>query len=343
MTIISLDTKIDFSRGSIGINKKLTAKPELLDHNIDDINIFRKEVYKNGMIGIYTSWDNSIRNSIFDYYRIGKENILDTEFLQRFLKSVLEKSHDRDEFVKTVSTSRIEITRDVLCNTNNLSSDELIKLLERVGLRKENLYRFFEKSLSLIESIKSCDDLGVVVLSNPGRDEKFSKYIDDLVIRRNSIAHSYFVDDILNITQIEAYAKVFHNLSTSFIEYLNYELVSLRISHSDLVSDVIMDVTVIHKENTIGTSTAIIEVFSKINCKSFSNSIAYIVDEENKSFSRVIVHQLRNQKKIKVQNIVENNVYSIEVDCCINIKRERKYCIIADVPHNEKFEISVLI
>ncbi|AFZ01947.1 MAE_28990/MAE_18760 family HEPN-like nuclease [Calothrix sp. PCC 6303] len=110
-------------------------------------------------------------------------------------------------------------TEAFVLSSGNLKHKQIVKLFELINV---SLNEVLKKNETLIQYFK--DDRGITNISNTNTDILYNT-INDLVERRNQIAHGSEILDILNISELESYIQFLEKYCQAVFEILAEEFI----------------------------------------------------------------------------------------------------------------------
>ncbi|MDR7696298.1 MAE_28990/MAE_18760 family HEPN-like nuclease [Lactococcus lactis] len=190
---------------------------------------YKKILHKNNLLEIYTFWENIIKDIIFSTFQEYKTSILNSKVLSNYIIDVHNKRYLRDAFhQELVEKNSIKISKDMLCASNNLTFEEIKKILKKIEFNLENLSEFINSDNRIIESMEELKKNDIIPLNSSDTDivknnkDTCFAYVNLIVEERNKIAHGSASDEIYNSEKFLLIYDFIYNLVRCFNNYLIY-------------------------------------------------------------------------------------------------------------------------
>ncbi|MBM7689648.1 hypothetical protein BCR24_01585 [Enterococcus ureilyticus] len=300
----------------------------------EEANILKLNMYKSSVINLYTCWENYIKDIVYSSFEENKSLIMDAGFIKDYIEHAFSKSYIKKDFLSTLDSNEIIISKKNLCSSNNLKYKEMLELFGRINFNKDDLQKHF-KNKNLDKTIEELNQSNVEI-DIEGEEvpkNEVEKYLNTLVTHRNRISHAYDIDLIFNTKQLKNYCEFFKELMIIVNEYKASQSIKMfKQLDNTLVSEI--KITNIWHENTVNPQTnAIIE--TKITGKRKKIYIGevkwFVFDRNDKIYRRINVKSMRNKKRRKCKIIPIDELFSLEIDA---------ECRITKGKTNELFEMN---
>lgn len=309
----------------IDLNKKIQQQL-----NGKELRLFKNTLHKNLVIEIYTFWENFAKNVIYNCYFNYKKILVDKRFLVNFFKNVNEKSYVRQLFLKNIEENKLNITMENLCHSNNLNFKELESLFKRVMFDINDFYKHIDGFPGLDSSIQDLIDSFVEAEFEEVKGRYESKeyveaYLNLLVDKRNSVAHTYEITEIYSIDQFEKILNFIKNIVLLVIEFCTSQLLKKGLANNEKVSDILYPVRVI-KSNS--KECGIIWIRNSSNRIMKKNDKFYCLDKSKKIYRMADVVRALDSKKSECEELIPFKDYTLEIKTASSIKSSYKSFIL---------------
>lgn len=279
---------------------------------------------KNFIITLYTLWENSIKEVLFEHLTNNVDSIFDERFIRTFYSTILNSTnHVKEEYLSSLNNRNIFIKKEYYLSTNNLWFDNLVELIKRLypEATKDDLLMYSRENIKLQECIETLEKSVITKFSKKATNpEGFEGYIDSLVNNRNSLAHAGSCDEYVNITDMKHFFEFIDNaillinkyLQNLYIARLGSERLCTKISH-------------VHLELR-SNNNGIIELTFDSEQVKFINEIDIFTSSwyvrHNNHFFPITVFDVKDEKKASITKLPENGHVTFEVGSdFVNIKR----------------------
>ncbi|MCK4029472.1 hypothetical protein [Streptococcus iners] len=206
---------------------------------VEQKNFMKETLQKNFIITLYTIWENESKGILFDHLEEKNEIIFDNNFTAVFYKTILNSTqYVKEEYIKSIANWELSIKKDYYFASNNLWFNNLIDLIKRLypEASSEELLKMSNSFPRMQRCIENLETGSISKYSKKGENPNgFEGYIDSLVDKRNSLAHSGECDEYVNIDNM---GEFFHFIDCALIlvyQYLNNLYVKRLINGKILV------------------------------------------------------------------------------------------------------------
>lgn len=294
---------------------------------------FIKKILKqNFIITLYTVWESNVKSILFNHLTTYSDTIFTDEFLKMFYRTILSSTnYVKDRYLESLTENEIKITKEYYLSTNNLWFDTLIELIQRVypEASKENLIKFQKLNTKIQKCITELESSSVEKFSgkNPNPNG-LEGYIDSLVNNRNSLAHSGFCSEYVNIDDMKKFFDFIDNVLILVEMYLKYLYIQRTVDNDKYVN-----LSKILLESTTISAKSIVEI-------TFNSEQVKVINEKNPLSSEwcvkydelvypVQICTIRNEQEESIQELPDNGHVTLEVQSeYINIRNNKDFQIL---------------
>lgn len=270
---------------------------------------------KNFIITLYTLWENSIKDVLFEHLTNNVDSIFDERFIKTFYSTILNSTnHVKEEYLSSLNNRNILIKKEYYLSTNNLWFDNLVELIKRLYTEatKDDLLMYARKNTKLQECIKILEKSVISKFSKKTTNpEGFEGYIDSLVNNRNSLAHAGSCDEYVNIADMKHFFEFINNAILLIKKYLQ-NLYIARLASERLCTNI----SHVHLESS-SMNSGIIELTFDSNQVKFINELDIFESSwyvrNNNQFFPITVHNVKDEKQCSITKLPENGHVTFEV------------------------------
>ncbi len=310
--------------------------------------------HKSAIIEIYTFWENFIKQLVYDCYYEYKNLIVDERFLINYFRNIHEKSHTRDIFKNNFDNGKIEISKESLCFSNNMSFKEMKNIFKRIGFNVEDILKHLSDNPDLQTTINNLNNIGVipVVEDEEGNDgterhtkrntNLFESYINLLVEDRNAVAHQRDIQIVYNSCQLNELYNFVKVICEAVYEYSFSQLIikSKQKRKPASISNTFYPIAV-YSENT-GSNNSIIGIRNMSSHTISKDSEFYCFDDEKKLYRTLKIMECRHDGKTLSNFLNPYQDYSIKVKTLAPIRKQRPIFFISTAK-NIEYDFEYLI
>lgn len=206
---------------------------ELIIENNDKterLAFLREKATQSFIIDVYTFWESTIKEKIFDTLKKNSFLIMSDKFISKYSKDALAGNRIvKEKFVNSFKEKKLYITKEIICDSNNLDYEALFKLLNKIflDLSKEELSAYFLSDSKLMNSVRILKIEGVEKEESPF---DVTGYLNLVVMKRNIVAHTHEIDTLrYNKKQREAIIYFIEELTKSIFSLIESILINKRI------------------------------------------------------------------------------------------------------------------
>ena len=307
------------------------------DEIISNVEISEKRfieniLKENFIITLYTVWESNIKSILFNHLTTYADTIFTDEFIKMFYRTILNSTnYVKDRYLDSLTENEIKITKEYYLSTNNLWFDILIELIQRIypEASKENLIKFQKLNTKIQKCIAELESSSVEKFSekNPNPNG-LEGYIDSLVNNRNSLAHSGFCSEYVNIDDMKKFFDFIDNVLILVEMYLKYLYIQRTVDNDKYVN-----LSKILLESTTTSAKSIVEI-------TFNSEQVKVINEKKPLSSEwcvkhdelvypVQICTIRNEQEESIQELPDNGHVTLEVQSeYINIRNNKDFQIL---------------
>lgn len=309
---------------------------------LKDINLnqLKETLHKNVILGIYTCWENFIRDIIFDSCILKFHSVfLSFDFWQKVLPSIFEKGYTKKPFIESLNKKNTYLTKELVCSSNNMNYKEVKRLFKILGICTDtylsDAIKYSKIMTNKVENMQAIipfrgDELtreapNVTVIVNTA-----IKYIDSLVEYRNEIAHAYKLDEFLNAEQLRLYAEFVILLIDTIYKMLASYIVSKEYLNPNSKIAKVTKLDAIHLEGGQSQKNpAVIEINYLTNGKERIKDKEFWIYDIKKSHCIEIKNEIimRNEKENRCRIIPNNKKCYLTLVSGEKIEKSREYVL----------------
>lgn len=313
--------------------------------NGESRSLFKKSNHKNLVIDIYTCWENYTKLLLFHCYENYKKVIVDKDFLLAYFQRINEKSYTKKLFSESIEENKITINQENLCYSNNLNWNEMLDLFNRLGFNKEDFIKHLNNNIKLEEAINDLKEYVQPISEDRAHIssnlELTKSYLNMVVDFRNSVAHQYEINEILNLSQLDKIYKFIKTLSEIVFEYCVSQIIKKSESKSISIIEKLLPISII-RGNSSGT-TAIIAIKNTSLNKYTKDSMFFCYDTTSQIYRILKIKEIRYLDK-KNDYIEHDKEYSIEVETHSKLSNKNHNFVICSINERcEDFMYSIVI
>lgn len=197
---------------------------------------FQSVIIKSIIIGIYSNWEKSIKDIMYDSFLKYNEHITNDDFIKKYVETAVTNNYTKVNLIETISDGKIVVTKESFTHSNNLKFSEIFKMLKFFNIESNSLKTYLENDyLQISTLVKNLEIQGVIGNSLEKEISQYNKiegYITLLVDRRNEISHSYIMSERYTLSQLNALTTFVDNLIIEIENFVHGKL-SFMISKSN--------------------------------------------------------------------------------------------------------------
>lgn len=331
-----LTKELDEIKDIISLNEKI-----LNNLNGVESSLYKKAAHKNITISIYTFWENYCKELIYSYYENYKKIILNKRFLINYFQHVQEKPYTRKLFINSIDENKINITKENLCHSNNLSFEELKSLFKRIMFNIGDFEKHMNDFPKLEDTVNQLQIQGIAPIYK-GNKVKYNVadhvegYLNLIVENRNSVSHQYEIVEIYNSTQFELILEFIRSLTLLIFEYCESQLIKKADIAGEKVYKRLFPIGVI-KSNS-GGNTAIIGIRNTSKRSLTKDTNLYYFDKQKSVYKILNIVKIVQDGEEK-KEVLPLETYSLEVQTNAALKKTNNKFFICDLlPSSNEFE-----
>lgn len=300
-------------------------------HNERDKQLVRKVMQKHVIISIYTAWENFIKDYFYKVFEENENMLISTSFIQKYFTLILESPYFlRNEFIADVSIDGIKVKKTVLCSSNNMTLEEAIDIVKRLGLSVDELMHILSISNDLKESyleLQSLEIIPIIDVNNNNQYSYISGYVKSIVESRNLIAHEYNLTTSYSVLQFRKLLDFIEKLTRVIIQCVESEIGKLKtkyiLEHEAITGPI--EVLEIIRSSTGNTNPIVVVNVGEYDF--FENDEIIIHNHISGTFQIGRIFEIRNEEMLAVKDTVKNKRYSLEIKTDNKVKRKNTYSI----------------
>lgn len=333
--------EVDEIERLIKLNRKV-----LCTLRAEETVLFKKSMHKNITIEIYTFWENFVKKLIYHCYSNYKKILVDKKFLIKFFQHVNEKPYVRQLFLQSIDENRLNITKENLCHSNNLTFKELNNLFKRMTFDTNEFKKHVQNYSKLDQAIielknNSIDPVFEEIKSRYDSFEYLQAYLDLFVDNRNTVAHQYEITQIYSLDQFECILN-FVKITTEIVfEFCVSQLLKKGRIKKQKVCNILYPVRVI-KGNS--SENAIIWIRNSSKKVINKNEKIYCLDRKNDIYRIANIISIRNKTREECNEILPLEDYSVEIETEASLNnRNNKFITCGLKSECEEYDYNVVV